>query len=81
MDDQIKKAREQALSRKEILDKVDKWRVASEEELWLDDYERVSEEGIDLAIFSDYISVIVCIVLFHFMRNSYYLEVLTVCMN
>ncbi|CAA6663601.1 unnamed protein product [Spirodela intermedia] len=40
MDDQIKKAIEQALSRKEILDKVQKWIFASEEELWLDDYER-----------------------------------------
>ncbi|CAA7400090.1 unnamed protein product [Spirodela intermedia] len=40
MDDQIKKAIEQALSRKEILDKVQKWIFASEEELWLDDYEK-----------------------------------------
>ncbi|XP_010244424.1 PREDICTED: 65-kDa microtubule-associated protein 5-like [Nelumbo nucifera] len=40
MDDQIAKAKEQALSRKEILDKVEKWKFASEEESWLDDYER-----------------------------------------
>ncbi|XXG50578.1 hypothetical protein AAC387_Pa02g4563 [Persea americana] len=39
MDDQITKAKEQALSRKEILDKVEKWRFACEEESWLDDYE------------------------------------------
>ncbi|KAK2972425.1 hypothetical protein RJ640_008165 [Escallonia rubra] len=40
MDDQIAKAKEQALSRKDILDKVEKWRHASEEEIWLDEYER-----------------------------------------
>ncbi|MQL87004.1 hypothetical protein Taro_019546 [Colocasia esculenta] len=40
MDNQIGKAKEQALSRKEILDRVEKWTFASEEETWLDDYER-----------------------------------------
>ncbi|KAL5539558.1 hypothetical protein UlMin_045319 [Ulmus minor] len=40
MDDQVVKAKEQALSRKDILDKVEKWKFASEEEKWLDDYER-----------------------------------------
>ncbi|XP_058226076.1 65-kDa microtubule-associated protein 5 [Rhododendron vialii] len=39
MDDQIAKAKEQALSRKDILDKVEKWKVASGEENWLDEYE------------------------------------------
>lgn len=42
MDDQIRKAKEQALSRKEILDKVEKWKYASEEEKWLDEYEKAS---------------------------------------
>lgn len=42
MDDQITKANEQALSRKDILDKVQKWKFASEEEQWLDEYEKVS---------------------------------------
>lgn len=41
MDDQIAKAQEQAQSRKDILDKVEKWKHASEEEIWLDEYERV----------------------------------------
>lgn len=41
IDDQIVKAKEQALSRKDILDKVEKWKHASDEEKWLDDYERV----------------------------------------
>uniref|UniRef100_A0A5B7A2X2 Putative microtubule-associated protein 5 isoform X1 n=1 Tax=Davidia involucrata TaxID=16924 RepID=A0A5B7A2X2_DAVIN len=40
MDDEIAKAKEQALSRKDILDKVEKWKHASEEENWLDEYER-----------------------------------------
>ncbi|KAG7948591.1 hypothetical protein I3843_13G015100 [Carya illinoinensis] len=40
MDDQIAKAKEQALSRKDILDKVEKWRYATEEEKWLEEYER-----------------------------------------
>lgn len=41
MDGRITKAREHALSRKEILEKVEKWTLASEEESWLDEYERV----------------------------------------
>ncbi|KAM7511851.1 hypothetical protein LguiB_010726 [Lonicera macranthoides] len=40
MDDQIAKAKEQALSRKDILDKVEKWKHSLEEENWLDEYER-----------------------------------------
>nr|XP_023884164.1 65-kDa microtubule-associated protein 5 isoform X2 [Quercus suber] len=40
MDDQIVKAKEQAVSRKDILDKVEKWRYATDEENWLEEYER-----------------------------------------
>ncbi|GAB4827746.1 hypothetical protein Ancab_034632 [Ancistrocladus abbreviatus] len=40
MDDQIRKAKEEAQSRKDILDKVEKWKHASEEENWLDEYEK-----------------------------------------
>ncbi|XP_022138901.1 65-kDa microtubule-associated protein 5 [Momordica charantia] len=40
MDDQVVEAKEQALSRKDILDKVEKWQFALQEEKWLDDYER-----------------------------------------
>ncbi|XP_024960212.1 65-kDa microtubule-associated protein 1 [Cynara cardunculus var. scolymus] len=40
MDAQIVKAKEEALSRKDILDKVEKWMSASEEESWLEDYNR-----------------------------------------
>jgi Ase1/PRC1/MAP65 family protein len=41
MDGRIAKAREQAISRKDILEKVEKWKFAVEEESWLDEYERV----------------------------------------
>jgi protein regulator of cytokinesis 1 len=41
MDNQILKAKEEALSRKEILDKVERWISACEEESWLEDYNRV----------------------------------------
>ncbi|XP_045805474.1 65-kDa microtubule-associated protein 5-like [Trifolium pratense] len=40
MDDRIIKAKEQALSRRDILDRVEKWKFAVEEEIWLDAYER-----------------------------------------
>ncbi|KAM7504229.1 hypothetical protein LguiB_003133 [Lonicera macranthoides] len=40
MDNQIVKAKEEALSRKDILDKVEKWMLACEEESWLEDYNR-----------------------------------------
>ncbi|KAK9133135.1 hypothetical protein Scep_012663 [Stephania cephalantha] len=40
MDHQILKAKEEALSRKDILDKVEKWMSTCEEESWLDDYNR-----------------------------------------
>lgn len=41
LDNQISVAKEEALSRKEILDKVEKWMSACEEESWLEDYNRV----------------------------------------
>ncbi|XP_019424455.1 PREDICTED: 65-kDa microtubule-associated protein 1-like isoform X2 [Lupinus angustifolius] len=40
MDNQIAKAKEEALGRKDILDKVEKWMSACEEESWLEDYNR-----------------------------------------
>ncbi|KAL2496031.1 65-kDa microtubule-associated protein 1 [Forsythia ovata] len=40
MDNQIARAKEEALSRREILDKVEKWMSACEEESWLEDYSR-----------------------------------------
>ncbi|KAM0915005.1 hypothetical protein ACQ4PT_011153 [Festuca glaucescens] len=40
MENQILKAKEEALSRKDILEKVDRWMLACEEESWLEDYSR-----------------------------------------
>lgn len=40
MDNQIANAKDESLSRKDILDKVEKWMSACEEESWLDDYNR-----------------------------------------
>ncbi|CAI0548864.1 unnamed protein product, partial [Linum tenue] len=40
MDNQITMAKELSLSRKEVLDKVEKWKHAYEEEKWLEDYEK-----------------------------------------
>ena len=42
IDDRITEARELALSRKDILEKVEKWTLATEEEGWLGEYERVT---------------------------------------
>ena len=38
---QVAKVKEEAFSRKEILEKVDKWLAACEEESWLEEYNRV----------------------------------------
>ena len=46
MDDQIVKAKEQALSRKDILDKLEKCKFAFEEDKWLDEYEKVNIEKV-----------------------------------
>lgn len=41
MEVQISKVKEEAFSRKEILEKVQKWLAACEEECWLEEYNRV----------------------------------------
>lgn len=38
---QISKVREEALHRKDILEKVEKWMAACDEESWLEEYNRV----------------------------------------
>lgn len=40
---QISRTKEEAFSRKEILEKVQKWLAACEEECWLEEYNRVSD--------------------------------------
>lgn len=51
MDKQILKAKEEAQSRKEILEKVEKWMSACEEESWLEDYNRVKMLLLDFSSF------------------------------
>jgi protein regulator of cytokinesis 1 len=41
IEDQIMRAREEVETRKEILDRVEKWLAACEEERWLEDYNMV----------------------------------------
>lgn len=41
MDEQIARAREEASSRNAIMEKVEKWILAREEERWLEEYNRV----------------------------------------
>lgn len=41
MNEQISKAEEEAFSRKSIMEKIEKWILACNEEQWLDDYSRV----------------------------------------
>ena len=40
---EIAKVKEEACSRKEVLDKVEKWLAACEEESWLEEYNRVGQ--------------------------------------
>jgi protein regulator of cytokinesis 1 len=41
MDEQILRAKEEASSRKAIMEKVEKWMLARDEERWLEEYSRV----------------------------------------
>ncbi|KAL5134409.1 65-kDa microtubule-associated protein 8 [Glycine soja] len=41
MDEQISRAKEKAFSRKAIMEKVEKWMLACNEEHWLEEYSRV----------------------------------------
>ena len=47
---QIGKVKEEAFSRKEILEKVEKWLAACNEECWLEEYNRVSVFVISLEV-------------------------------
>lgn len=42
MDQQISRAEDEACSRKTIMEKVEKWILARDEERWLEEYGRVS---------------------------------------
>lgn len=41
MDEQIFRAKEEAYSRKTIMEKVEKWMLACDEERWLEEYSMV----------------------------------------
>jgi protein regulator of cytokinesis 1 len=41
MEEQIMQAKQEALARKDILEKMEKWMSACEEEGWLEDYNKV----------------------------------------
>lgn len=42
IESQICKVKDEALSRREIMDKIDRWLAACDEENWLEDYSKVS---------------------------------------
>ena len=48
---QIAKVKEEAFSRKEILEKVEKWLTACDEECWLEEYNRVGVFVISSKVF------------------------------
>lgn len=50
MDARIVKAKEEASGRKDILDELEKWKFACQEENWLDKYEEVHIKEILLEI-------------------------------
>lgn len=43
IEEQINKAKDEASSRKEIIDRIERWLSACEEENWLEDYNLVSK--------------------------------------
>jgi protein regulator of cytokinesis 1 len=45
MEKQIVEAKQEALTRKEILEKMEKWMSACEEEGWLEDYNKVCDKN------------------------------------
>lgn len=51
MDEKIARAKEEAASRKGIIEKVDRWMLARDEEHWLEEYDQVSLFSIDVAAF------------------------------
>jgi protein regulator of cytokinesis 1 len=42
IEEQIVKSKEEAVGRREIMDRIDRWLSACEEENWLEDYNQVS---------------------------------------
>ncbi|KAK2969294.1 hypothetical protein RJ640_030835 [Escallonia rubra] len=59
LDEQISRAEEEASSRKAIMEKVEKWILARDEERWLEDYSRVSFFYIDASYVSSSLHIFV----------------------
>ena len=57
MDDQIMQAKEEVQSRKDILDRAEKWKLALEEENWLEEYEKVMDYRITLPFQANYLEI------------------------
>lgn len=55
---QIARAKEEALSRKEVLEKVEKWMAAREEESWLEKYNRVGLDSCFLEILPFFVQLL-----------------------
>ena len=47
---QIATVKEEAFSRKDILERVEKWFAACQEEAWLEEYNRVGNKMVDVII-------------------------------
>ncbi|KAG4921406.1 hypothetical protein GLYMA_18G144200v4 [Glycine max] len=47
MDEQISRSKEEASSRKAIMEKVEKWKLACDEERWLEEYSRRSSQKLE----------------------------------
>jgi protein regulator of cytokinesis 1 len=50
MEKQIMQAKQEALARKEILEKMEKWMSACEEEGWLEDYNKVCYKNAQICL-------------------------------
>lgn len=59
---QIGKVKEEAFSRKEILEKVEKWLGACDEESWLEEYNRVKCFYISLFMIYFFLSTSLCLI-------------------
>jgi protein regulator of cytokinesis 1 len=47
IESQILKAKEESLSRKDMMDRINKWIAACDEEAWLEEYNQVLEASLE----------------------------------
>lgn len=62
----IAKVKEEAFSRKELLEKVEKWLAACDEECWLEEYNRVECSQSSLGVTDGRLSTLYCLVIMFF---------------